>query len=158
MVHGRPGVEPQIEKREQFAQLIAQGVSNRQACLAVGISRKTGTRWRLGRTITTRDGRRRHYALVIGTRPREISPRYLSEDERVRIGDLRRAGYTIRAIASELGRSASTISREVRRNGDERSGQYRPSPRIGWPWSVALGRAAEDWSTMECCGSSWPTG
>lgn len=126
MVHGHPGVEPHTEKREQFARLIAQGVNNRQACLAVGINRKTGTRWRLGRTITTRDGRTRQYAPVIGTRPQEVSPRYLSEDERMRIGDLRRDGHTIRAIASELGRSASTISREVRRNRDESSGQYRP--------------------------------
>jgi IS30 family transposase len=62
---------------------------------------------------------------VITRRRREISPRYLSEDERVRIADLRHARYTVRAIAEELGRSPSTISRELRRNRNARA-QYRP--------------------------------
>jgi IS30 family transposase len=125
MGRGRQGPAPDVEKRQQFARLIGQGVSNRRACQIVGIARKTGTRWRLGRTITLPDGRKRHYAPVINRRRREISPRYLCEDERVRIGDLHRAGHTVRSIAGELGRSASTISRELRRNRTAR-GQYRP--------------------------------
>jgi IS30 family transposase len=63
---------------------------------------------------------------VINTRQREISPRYLSEDERVRIADLERQGLGVRAIAAGLGRSPATISRELRRNRDPDSGQYRP--------------------------------
>ncbi|MBP2365132.1 IS30 family transposase [Pseudonocardia parietis] len=55
----------------------------------------------------------------------DISARYLSEDERVAIADLRRSKMGVRAIASELGRSPSTISRELRRNRDAR-GRYRP--------------------------------
>ena len=123
-----PGALPQAEKREQFARLIAQGFSNSEACRIVGINRRTGKRWRHGRTITTRDGRKRHYAAVVGAGAvrREISPRYLSEDERVRIADLRRAGAGVRAIAEQTGRSPSTISRELRRNRDPGSGQYRP--------------------------------
>jgi len=94
----------------------------------VGINRRTGKRWRHGRTVTTRDGRKLHYAPVVGAGAvrREISPRYLSEDERVRIADLRRAGAGVRAIAGLTGRSPSTISRELRRNRDLGSGQYRP--------------------------------
>ncbi|MFI2371170.1 transposase [Streptomyces sp. NPDC018833] len=45
-----------------------------------------------------------------------ISCRYLSEAERIRIADLRREKRSIRSIAAELGRSPSTISREIRRN------------------------------------------
>ena len=78
------------------------------------------------RTITSSSGRRLHYPSVISSRKTEISPRYLSEDERVRIADLHRRDYTVRAIAAELGRGPSTISRELRRNRDPRSGQYRP--------------------------------
>ncbi len=63
---------------------------------------------------------------MINARKREISSRYLSEDERVRIADLQRAGRGVRAIATELGRSPATISRELRRNRDPASGQYRP--------------------------------
>jgi IS30 family transposase len=63
---------------------------------------------------------------VINSRPREISPRYLSEDERVRIGDLHRQGLGVRTIAGEVGRSPATVSRELRRNADAASGSYRP--------------------------------
>ncbi len=57
---------------------------------------------------------------------REISDRYLPETERVQIADLRAAGARVRAIAERTGRSPSTISRELRRNRDPDSGQYRP--------------------------------
>jgi transposase, IS30 family len=67
-----------------------------------------------------------HYPPVIGACKAEISPRYLSEDGRVRIADLRRAGLGVRAIAGQVGRSPSTISRELRRNCGPGSGQYRP--------------------------------
>ncbi|WP_189160808.1 IS30 family transposase, partial [Lentzea pudingi] len=38
----------------------------------------------------------------------------------------RRAGVSMRQIAAELGRDCSTISRELRRNAHERTGDYRP--------------------------------
>jgi IS30 family transposase len=50
----------------------------------------------------------------------------LSEDERVRIADLYRLGWSKRAIADKLGRDRSTISRELRRNADPATGSYRP--------------------------------
>lgn len=123
---GQPGPAPQTSKRERFARLIARGVPNAEACRIVGINRRTGTRWRYGREITNSSGRRLHYSSVIQTRKTEISPRYLSGDERVRIADLHRAGHTVRFIAAELDRSPSTVSRELRRNRDPASGQYRP--------------------------------
>jgi len=126
MAGGRRGPAPQTVKRQQFARLIAEGVSSSEACRIVGINRRTGKRWRHGRTITVRDGRKLHYPPVISARKREISSRYLSEDERVRIADLRRQRLGVRAIAEELGRHPSTISRELRRNVEEPGGQYRP--------------------------------
>jgi len=126
MGHGRPGPAPQTAKREQYAQLIGRGVPSAEACRIVGINPRTGKRWRHGRTITSSSGKRLHYPPVINARKTKISSRYLSEDERVRIGDLQRRGYTVRAIAIDLGRSPATVSRELRRNRDERSGQYRP--------------------------------
>jgi len=126
MVRGRPGPAPQSAKREWFARLIAQGVSSAQACRMVGVNPRTGKRWRHGRTITSSSGRRLHYPPVISSRKREVSSRYLSEDERVVIADLHRQGRGVRAIAAELGRSPATISRELRGNRDPGSGQYRP--------------------------------
>nr|WP_318658053.1 helix-turn-helix domain-containing protein [Streptomyces dioscori] len=54
------------------------------------------------------------------------SPRFLSEDERIVIADLPRAKKSLHAIARELGRTPATISREVRRNRDPRTGKYHP--------------------------------
>ena len=126
MAHGRVGRPPLAAKREQFARLIARGVGSAEACRIVGVHPKTGKRWRRGRVVTSASGARLHYAPVAGTRKQVISQRYLSEDDRVVIADLRGAGLGVRAIAARLGRSPSTVSRELRRNRDPGSGQYRP--------------------------------
>jgi transposase, IS30 family len=55
---------------------------------------------------------------------REISVRYLSQDERIEIADLRLAGLSVRQIAERLGRAPSTVSRELRRNAT--ASGYRP--------------------------------
>lgn len=126
MVHGRPGPAPHAAKREEFARLIARGMSIAQACRVVGINIRTGKRWRHGRTITSSSGRRLHYPSVINPPRTEVSPRFLSEEERVVIADLVRAGHGVRAVAGRVGRSPSTISRELRRNVDAAGGRYRP--------------------------------
>ena len=126
MVEGRLGRPPLAAKREQFARLIARGVGNAEACRIVGVHPKTGKRWRRGRVMTSSSGARLQYAPVISTRKQVISQRYLSQDDRVSIADLAGAGFGVRAIAAQLGRSPSTVSRELRRNRDSGSGQYRP--------------------------------
>jgi len=113
------------EKQDRFVRLIAHGVSNREACRLVGINRRTGTRWRLGRTIANTAGEAVHYPPVHIAAPRTRHPRYLSLDERMVIADLRREQRTVREIARELGRSPATVSRELRRNVDDR-GRYLP--------------------------------
>src|SRR5689334_7128353 len=151
-----PGALPQVEKREQYARLIAQGYNNSEACRIVGINRRTGKRWRHGRTITTREGRKLHYAAVVaaaGGRAREVSDRYLSEQERVRIADLRQAGHGVRAIAEQTGRSPSTISRELRRNRDPDSGQYRPFTAHKLAVRRVPGRGRARSPLIRCCGS-----
>ena len=50
---------------------------------------------------------------------------HLSAEERDRLADLKAAGLSLRAIARALGRAASTISREFKRNALD-SGAYRP--------------------------------
>lgn len=118
----RPGREPLVAQREWFVKLIKQGVSNSEACRVVGINRRTGTRWRFGRTVPASSGRTLHYPAVVISERQTISARYLSEDERVAIADLHRVGVKVRAIAQEVGRSPSTISRELRRNRDRAPG------------------------------------
>ncbi|WUP30541.1 IS30 family transposase [Streptomyces europaeiscabiei] len=106
---------------------MAQGMSNSAACREVGINRRTGTRWRYGRKEVDQTGRERVYAPITEERHRDgTSDRFLAEDERLVIADLLRSGNSLRAIARELGRSPATISREVRRNSDPRTGKYHP--------------------------------
>jgi len=115
----------QAEKQRRYVQLIAQGLGNSEACRVVGIDRKTGNRWRYGRKVRNSAGAVVIYppVKIIESRPR--SPRYLSEQERIRIADLLAAKVSVRGIAEELGRAPSTISREIRRNRDP-DGRYRP--------------------------------
>lgn len=115
----------QAEKQQRYLLLIAQGVNNSVACRLVGINRKTGNRWRYGRSVRNSVGELLHYPPVKIKEARPRSPRYLSEHERIRIADLLAAGVTVRGIAGNLGRAPSTISREIRRNSDP-DGRYRP--------------------------------
>ncbi|MQA76847.1 MAG: helix-turn-helix domain-containing protein, partial [Solirubrobacterales bacterium] len=97
---GRPGPAPQTSKRERFARLIARGVPNAEACRIVGINRRTGTRWRFGRTVLNTAGEAVQYPPVCTpARPKPRHPRYLSLAERTVIADLRREKKTVREIA-----------------------------------------------------------
>jgi len=118
-------VAPQTALRDQYRALVAQGINNSAACRRVGINRRTGTRWRYGRTVVTRDGRGHTYPPITGP-VRTESGRYLSEDERIALADGLRAGLSQRAVAAELGRSPSTVSREINRNSDPVTGEYHP--------------------------------
>jgi IS30 family transposase len=115
----------QAEKQQRYAQLIAGGVTNSEACRLVGIDRKTGNRWRYGRKVRNSAGALVIYPPVKIEQARPRSPRYLSEQERIQIADLLAAKKSVRGIARELGRAPSTISREIRRNRDA-DGRYRP--------------------------------
>ena len=81
----------QAEKQQRYVRLIAQGVGNSEACRLVGINRKTGSRWRYGRSVRNAAGEVLHYAPVKITPAKPRSPRYLLEDERIVIADLLRA-------------------------------------------------------------------
>ena len=120
-----PGRRPQSAKRRKFMELRERGWSIRAAAREVGVSRSSGNNWARGSTIY-RNGQ------PVGFVPpldrlmvRQISARFLSQDERIEIADLRRAGVSIRQIAAQLSRSPSTISRELRRNAT-RGRSYRP--------------------------------
>lgn len=122
---GRRGPSPDHAKREAFARLIAEGIPSARACRMVGIHPRTGKRWRNGRRITS-GGRVLDLPPVITPlAEKRYSPRYLSEDERVRLADLRREQRSMREIAALMGRSTSTISRELARGADA-AGRYRP--------------------------------
>lgn len=93
-----PGSPPLGEQRDLYIDLMSRGVSDTAACRVDGINRRSGTRWRRGRTVTNRAGQLLHYEPIVDSRV-TISARLLSEGERVIIADGLLAGRTIRAIA-----------------------------------------------------------
>jgi IS30 family transposase len=110
-------------ERAEYSRLVQQGYSNKEACRLVGVDARTGRKWRNGRSAD----RRQKAAPPINEVVPPCGPsRYLREDERIHIADRLREKATVRAIAAELGRSPSTISREIRRNRHPVNGQYRP--------------------------------
>lgn len=56
----------------------------------------------------------------------EYDGRYLSQDERCEIARLHDLEHSVREIARRIGRAPSTVSRELARNRDDRSGHYLP--------------------------------
>jgi transposase, IS30 family len=111
------------EERRVYLRLMQQGMSNAEACRIVGINRRTGKRWRNGRAPSGRNVGAPPIAVVA---PPPGPSRYLREADRIHIADRLREKATVRAIAVELGRSPSTVSREIRRNRHPGNGRYRP--------------------------------
>ena len=104
---GRPLVARR-EDRVRFWQSIAAGVSSTDAAAVAGVSPAVGSRW-------FRDGG--------GMPPISLVPlsgRYLSFAEREEIAILHAQRVGMREIARRLSRSASTVSRELRRNASTR--------------------------------------
>ena len=101
---------------------LAAGLNPRQAARAAGVSH--GFAYGL------------HHKMGGVCRPpgTACSDRYLDREERYEIARLREAGLGVRAVAARLGRSPSTISRELARNADPRTGQYQPgrADRLAW--------------------------
>lgn len=115
-------------RRLHYLELIRSGMNFTQAAHAVGVSKRTGKVWRNGRTRATGRNEKPSVDWYRGDMdiPKEVHSRYLSQDERIFIADMRLSGKSFTEIANALGRNKSTISREVRRNTDPMSNEYMP--------------------------------
>jgi IS30 family transposase len=112
---GAPSLRRDVERL--FWHRVAEGLSSEDAALAVGASSAAGSRWFRER------GGMPTFMLT------PLSGRYLRFEEREEIALLRAQGAGVREIARRLGRSPSTVSRELRRNAATRGGKldYRAS-------------------------------
>src|SRR3954462_4242920 len=111
---GRPPVG-RLKHRQRFWAAIARGLSSEDAAVQAGVSSAVGVRW-------FREGGGMPSVTLA-----PASGRYLSFAEREEIALLRACGAGVREIARRVGRSPSTISRELRRNAATRGGglEYR---------------------------------
>lgn len=129
------------EHRQRFWLAIARGLSSENAAAAAGVSSVVGARWfREGGGMRT-----------VSVEP--LSGRYLSFIEREEIAIMRARGCGVRHIAGELGRSPSTISRELARNSTRvgtGGGIARPR-RSGMPTSVPSVPSLPNWRSMTGC-------
>ena len=113
-----PG-RPPVARREhlrQFWDAIATGTSSEDAARSVSVSPAVGVRW---------------FRHAGGMPPTHLAPtaplpsgRYLSFAEREEIALLRAQGHGVREVARRIGRSASTVSRELKRNAATRGGAF----------------------------------
>jgi transposase, IS30 family len=106
---GRPPAARR-EHRQRFWAAIARGAGSEDAGVEAGVSPAVGSRW---------------FRECGGMPPSDFQPhsgRYLSFLEREEIAICRAYGYGVREIARYLGRSPSTVSRELRRNAGTRGG------------------------------------
>ena len=112
---GAPSLRREVERR--FWGQIATGITSEKAAEAVGVSQPVGARW----------FRHRGGMPLFMSNP--VSKRYLSFAEREEIALLRAKDVGVREIARLMGRSPSTVSRELTRNAATRGGklEYRAS-------------------------------
>jgi IS30 family transposase len=127
---GHPG-------RAEYDRLRAAGATRREAAAAAGVHVRTARDWDRGvRKLNGRrlypDGRMVDYARgTITSQPvppaleKVLHSRFLTLTEREQIADLLVSGASLRAVATVLGRPASTISRELDRNTGP-DGRYLP--------------------------------
>src|SRR4030095_12362904 len=108
---GRPPVGPR-EHRQRFWNAVGRGSSSEEAGVSAGVSPAVGVRW-----FRDSGGMAPLSCLA------PLSGRYLSLAEREEIALLGARGCGIREIARRLGRSPSTISRELRRTAGTRGGR-----------------------------------
>jgi IS30 family transposase len=112
---GCPPIRRDVERA--FWVKIAEGLTSEDAAVACGVSGPVGSRW-----FRERGG-------MPSIQLTALSGRYLSFVEREEIALLKAQDHGVREIARRVGRSPSTISRELRRNAATRGGSlaYRAS-------------------------------
>ena len=118
----RPGRGVRPERVRALVDLLAAGHSPNQAGPAAGVSKSFAYQL--------------HHKMGGVYRPpgTTYSDRYLDREERYEIARLHEAGLPVRQIAARMRRAPSTISRELGRNTDPRTGQYMPerAHRLAW--------------------------
>jgi transposase, IS30 family len=106
-----PNKRPAAVKRRYF-ELIRTGLSGSKAAARVGVSLSCGSLWFI-------DAGRVSFIET------PISPRYLTQDDRIEIADGLARGEPVKQIAARIGKSYQSVYREIARNRKP-DGRYQP--------------------------------
>src|SRR5215207_2688787 len=101
-----------VEVKRRYFELIREGWSGAAAANQVGVSLSCGSLWFI-------DAGRVSFVETA------ISPRYLSQDDRIEIADGLGRSEPVKQIAARIGKSFQTIYREIARNRKD-DGRYQP--------------------------------
>ncbi len=98
--------------RQRYFELLRQGLKGAAAARQVGVSISCGSKWFIeAGSMITPDA--------------PVSPRFLTQDDRIAIADGLRAGKPPATTAAAIGKSMSTVYREISR-GRKDDGSYDP--------------------------------
>jgi IS30 family transposase len=100
------------EAKRRYFELIRSGLSGSEASQRVGVSLSCGSLWFI-------DAGRVSFIET------PVSPRFLSQDDRIEIADGLACGEPVKAIAARIGKSYQTVYREIARNSKP-DGRYQP--------------------------------
>jgi IS30 family transposase len=99
--------------RKQYFELLRQGYKGAAAARVVGVSTSCGSLWFLDA------------GGMLVPDPGPVSPRFLSQDDRISIADGLQAGHGVKQIAAGIGKSFQSVYREIKRNSKP-DGRYQP--------------------------------
>jgi IS30 family transposase len=102
-------------KVRELLGLVASGLSANRAAKTAGVSRS------FAYDLVKKMG-----GVRVHLEPDAYCPRYLSREERYEVARLRETGLGVRQVAARIGRSPSTVSRELDRNAAPRGSGYQP--------------------------------
>uniref|UniRef100_UPI003D75FA26 IS30 family transposase n=1 Tax=Streptomyces sp. Tue6028 TaxID=2036037 RepID=UPI003D75FA26 len=107
-----PNKMPSLVKKRYF-ELLREGYKGAAAARVVGVSASCGSNWFIeaGSMIVSDTG--------------PISPRFLTQNDRIAIADGLQAKQTVKEIAASIGKSFQTVYREIKRNAKP-DGSYHP--------------------------------
>jgi IS30 family transposase len=103
---------PPVVKKRYF-ELLREGYKGAAAARVVGVSASCGSNWFI------------EAGSMIVPDPGPISPRFLTQNDRIAIADGLQAKQTVKEIAASIGKSFQTVYREIKRNAKP-DGGYHP--------------------------------
>lgn len=107
--------------KKHYFELLRQGYKRAAAARVVGVSTSCGSLWFLDA------------GGMLVPDPGSISPRFLTQDDRIAIADGLHAGQGVKEVAAGIGKSFQSVYREIARNSWE-----TPAPGGSPRWRVQL--------------------